>query len=177
MVVTLKQTEAVPASYPATPSGLSAAAVALPAQMIWQRIEAYISARWTARAVVWTVEGPGEWVALLSPATISLVEEWTGTAWQTATPDGSPLGGYELEDKTYRLTASVGGGTVPAAVNEAFRRLAEYMAADVGVAGAASEKQDVGPVSVEHSRNPAWMARAMINSGAADLLRPFRRAG
>lgn len=177
MAGTLKQTEAVPAAYPATPAGLSAAATALNPNLIWQRIEAYTSARWTARAVVWTVDGPGEWEPLLTPATVTLAEEWTGTAWQTATPDASPLGGYDLASKTYRITASVGGGTVPVAVNEAFKRLAEYMAARASHPGASSFKTDVGgAISLSEDRSPAWMARAMINSGAADLLRPYRRA-
>ena len=176
MTATLKQTEAVPASYPVTPSGLSAAALALSAQMIWQRIEAYTSARWTARAVVWTVEGPGEWEPLLTPATVTLAEEWTGTAWQTSTPDASPLGGYDLACKTYRITATVGSGTVPAAVNEAFKRLAEYMAKAERLPGASSYKVDIGgAVSLSVDRSPTWLARAMINSGAADLLRPYRR--
>ena len=176
MAETLKQDEAVPASYPATPTGLSTAAAAINASVIWSRIEAHISTRWTSRAVVWTVEGPGEWVPLLTPATIASIDKWTGTAWETNAPDASPLGGYQLACETYRFTGTAGSGTVPEAVKEAFRRLAEYMAAETGTAGATSEKQDVGPITVEQSRNAAWMARAMINSGAADLLRPYRRA-
>ena len=42
-------------------SALSTAAAALDADMIWQRIEAYIAHRWTERDVTWIVEGPGEW--------------------------------------------------------------------------------------------------------------------
>lgn len=175
MAETLKQYEAVP-TFPATPSGLTSAAAAINASVIWSRIEAYVSTRWTSRAVIWTVEGPGEWVPLLSPASIAPIDKWTGTAWETNAPDASPLGGYQLACETYRFTGTVGSGTVPEAVNEAFRRLAEFMAADAGTAGATSQKHDVGPITVEHSRNAAWMALAMINSGAADLLRPYRRA-
>ena len=64
---TLKQDEAVP-TYPATPTGLSTAAAAINASVIWSRIEAYVWTRWTSRAVVWTVEGPGEWMAVASIA-------------------------------------------------------------------------------------------------------------
>jgi len=96
MAVTLKQVEAVPVTYPATPTGLTTGAAALDAAMIWQRIEAYTLHRFSARAVVWTVEGPGDWVPPLTPATISTVEAWDGEAWVAASPAASPLGGYTL---------------------------------------------------------------------------------
>ena len=177
MAALLRQTEAAPASYPATPGGLSAAAAALSAAAVWQRIEAYTVRRWTPRAVVWTVEGPGEWVPPLAPATVATVDVWTGTAWETAYPAASPLGGYDLAcTGPYRVTGTVGGGTVPAGVSEAFCRLAEYMAEDRGRAGATSESHDVGPIKIAVTRNATWMARAMQASGAGDLLRPYREA-
>lgn len=181
MAETLKQDEALPASYPATPSGLSPAAAAIAAGSIWARIEAYASTRWSSRAVVWTVEGPGDWEPLLTPATVSSIEEWTGTGWQAATPDASPLGGYCLDAKTYRITATVGGGPVPEAVNQAFCRLAEYTSdagapgSTKGRSGASSGTLDLGDYKTSFNRAPTWLARAMINSGAADLLRPYRR--
>jgi hypothetical protein len=178
MAATIKQTEAIPAAYPATPSGLSAAATALDAAVIWQRIEAYTCMRWTARAVVWTVEGPGEWVAPLAPATISTTEQWTGIAWEAFLPGASPLGGYQLDGEgPYRFAGTVGSGAVPATVSEAFRRLAEYLAStDDAPAGASEFTWNLGggAMSENFSRAPTWIARAMINSGAADLLRPYR---
>jgi hypothetical protein len=57
MAVTIKQTEAIPASYPGDGD---------PA--IWQRLESYIAHRFTSRAVVWIVEGCGEWTAAGGPA-------------------------------------------------------------------------------------------------------------
>ena len=176
MIATIKQDEAVPAAYPATPSGLSVAAAALAPSVIWQRIEAYVSARWTARAVIWTVEGCGEWVPLLTPATIAATAQWTGTAWEAFTPDPSPLGGYDLPEGTYRFTGTVGSGTVPETVNEAFRRLAEYLAADRETPGATVEHVSIPGINLDFRRDAAWTAQAMINSGAADLLRPYRRA-
>ncbi|WP_054301957.1 hypothetical protein [Gemmobacter sp. LW-1] len=184
MAVTIKQAEAIPATYPDSPEGLSADAAALDAAMIWQRIEAWIAHRWTARAVVWTVEGPGEWVPPLTPATVQTVEAWQADAWVEVFPPPSPLGGYVLAcDVPYRITATVGSGTPPAAVLEAFRRLAEYMAEDVkpsmrmGRAGVSSMSYSIGSaIDVKFDRNPAWMARALVNSGAGDLLRPYRRA-
>jgi len=180
MVATILQTEGAPASYPAAPAGLSAAAAALSTSMLWQRIEAYIAWRYTSRTITWVVEGPGDWQPPLKPATISTIQIWTGEAWQTETLLTCPLGGYQLPDfGPFKFVGTVGGGAVPAAVNEAVRRIAEYMAAEVnpGHSGArvvSESMPDVFTGSVE--RSPAWMAQALVNSGAADLLRTFRRA-
>lgn len=185
MACTLKQVEALPATYPAAPAGMSVAAAALDPAMIWQRIESYICHRWTARAVVWTVEGPGEWEPPLSPATITTVESWSGTAWVAVTLMASPLGSVVLPaEAPYRITATVGGGTVPAAVSGAYRRLAEY-SAEIGDNGMVpghvshtSHSVAIGSAINESFARPStWAAKAIINSGAGDLLRPYRRAG
>ena len=176
MATTIKQTEALPTAYPDAPDTLSTAAAALDADMIWQRIESYIAYRWTARDVEWIVEGPCEWTPPLAPTTISTVEAWDGAAWSDITPDASPLGGYWLAGAgPYRFTGTVGDGDVPAAVSEAFHRLAEYMAAKPGKPGATSERITAGSISLSHTRSESWMALAMQNSGAGDLLRPYRR--
>jgi hypothetical protein len=177
MATLIKQIEAIPTAYPAV-GGLSAAAMALDRAMIWQRIESYVAHRYAERTVVWIVEGPGEFVPPLTPATVSRVEVWSGAdEWETTTLDASPLGGYYLKcTGPYRFTATVGASAgIPASVNQAYRRLAEYMAAKPGKAGATSERITAGSINIEHSRDEAWMAAALQNSGAADLLRPYRR--
>lgn len=177
MAVTIKQTEGQPASYPAAPAGLSTAAAALDPAMIWQRIEAYIAHRWSVRDVTWIVEGSGEWTAPLAPATIATVEVWQDDQWQAIDPRPSAFGGYVLDGcGPYRFTGTADGGTLPAAVSEAFRRLAEYMAAKPGKAGATSESVAAGSITLTHRRSASWIAEAMQNSGAGDLLRPYRRA-
>jgi hypothetical protein len=178
MPTTLKQLEAAPVDYPDVPSGLSTEAKALNSDMIWQRLESYVAYRWTPRDVVWIVEGCGEWKPPLWPATVDTVEVWSRGAfeWEETTLDPSPLGGYYLPATgPYRFTASVGATSdAPANVNEAFRRLAEYFAAETGTAGARSESIHAGTIRHDVSRDPAWMASAMQNSGAADLLRNYR---
>lgn len=181
MAVTIKQTETAPDAYPAAPAGLSAAATAILAA-VWQRIEAYVAFRATVRDVSWIVEGCGEWVPPLKPATISTVEIWEADAWTAVTLPPSPLGGYVLPGEgPYRFTGTAGDDDagVPADLAEAARRLSEYMAAvpDLEHAGARTVSEtvpDVATLSIE--RSPAWMAQALINSGAADLLRQYRRA-
>ena len=182
MALTLKQTENPPEAWPESPAGLSAKAAALAAAFIWQRIESYTAYRTTEREVSWTVEGCGEWVPPLTPATIATTEIWQADTWQAIELRPSPLGGYVLPGEgPYRFTGTAGDdeAEVPADLAEAFRRLAEYMAAEVnpdhaGVRVVSESVPDVFTGSIE--RSPAWMAQALINSGAADLLRKYRRA-
>lgn len=176
MSTTIKQDEAVPDSYPSAPSGLSTAAAALDADMIWQRIESYIAYRWTSRAVTWVVEGDGEWLPPLAPVTVSAVDIWESDAWAAVTLSPSPLGGYVLLDATYRFTATVDSGTVPAAVNEAFRRLAEYLAAKNRKPGVSRYSMNLGDLSESYDTSLTWKSKAMQYSGAADLLRAYRKA-
>jgi hypothetical protein len=176
MAVTIKQTEGAPDDYPETPSGLSTAAAALDPNMIWQRIEAYTAHRYTSRSIEWVVEGCGEWHPPLAPATIATVEEWQADVWEVATLLPSPLGGYVLPGGTFRFVGTVGAGDVPEIVNEAFRRLAEYMAAAKnGSPGTTRERVTAGSITVDKSRSASWAAQAMANSGAGDLLRNYRR--
>lgn len=161
MAVTIKQVEAIPA-------GVDAA---------WQRIEAHIAHRFTARAVTWTVEGPGEWIAPLTPATISTSEIWNGTAWEAVTLQPGPLGLELPSQGPFRFVATVGGGTIPPAVSEAHSRLTAYVAAMAdntpGARSVSTNIPDVEQLTIE--REPNWIARALQQSGAADLLRPYRK--
>lgn len=184
MTELLEQQEALPSAYPPAPSGLSTAAAALDKDALWQRIEAWIAYRWTARGVIWIVNGPGHFEPLLMPATLTKAEVWRNDAWEEITLPASPLGGLRMiGDGPYRFTADVGGGTVPAAVSEAYRRLAEYWASHQSSgeyalpAGVRAFSHSVGDVSVSVRGDGNWTARAIEASGAADLLRPYRRLG
>ena len=174
----IKQFEDIPAAYPAAPAGLSTAAAALEADMIWARIEDYTAHRFTVREVVWTLLGSGgdEFHPRLTPLVSRTAEYWTGSAWEGLVLLNGPLGIALPFDGTYKITAQVGAGVVPAPVAEAFRRLAEYMADDPGRVGTSSYTDKIGPMEETINRAPNWLARAMQYSGAADLLRPYRRA-
>ncbi|MEY8838321.1 hypothetical protein AB9K41_04680 [Cribrihabitans sp. XS_ASV171] len=178
MIDLLDQSEGVPASYP-TVSGLSTAAAALDQDMLWQRLESYIAHRWTAREVVWVLTGAedDEWRVPLAPLVSQTAEKWEGGAWVSTTIAAGPVGLCLPSDGTFRITGQVGGGDLPAAVSEAFRRLAEYSVETEENAGVSEYSVSLGgAIQTSYSRNPAFMARALINSGAADLLRPYRRA-
>lgn len=171
---TLRQDEAAPEAFPDDPE-VSDEAVAF-LETAWQRVESYIAWRFSPRVVTWIAEGPGDWSPPLTPATITTVEEWRGSTWEETTLDPSPLGGFVLKGcGPYRFTGDVGDDVdVPPLINEAVRRLAGYMAA-------ASESSHPGLRS-ENVPN-VWsgdydaraMARALQDSGAADLLRNYRR--
>jgi len=171
MAVTIRIIEAQPETYPAV-TGVTGDALAT----AWQHVEAYINHRWAARSVHFFVEGPGEWDSPLVPATFTKAEVWRENAWHELTLPEAPLGGYLLaEHGPYRFTGTVGGGTVPAGVAMAVKRLAEYQGAKMGKPGARNERIGAGSINLSHSRHEAWLARAVQNSGAGDLLRQYRR--
>lgn len=171
------QNEALPEAWP-DPPALSAEAAALDAGAIWQRIESYIAHRFTPRQVVWLVEGPGTFDPPLVPCTLGTTEVWDGSSWAECTLAPSPRGGLILPGcGSYRFTASVGAAPAPAAVLEAFRRLAEFLGEDFNTVLAVREEVNLGGVIKQAVERPVtWMARALQLSGAADLLRPYRRA-
>ena len=178
---TLRTTEIEPASWPVV-SGLSADAGAIPEAIIWRRLEAWIAWRWPARSVEWIVEGPGEWTPTLRPVSALSAELWTAGAWEAVTLEATPLGGFRLDaEGPYRIGGTAGDDTdPPESVLEAFRRLAEYSAqarAELNNAGAALAASDVSEGDFSMTRSPNWIARAIHLSGAADLLRPYRRLG
>jgi hypothetical protein len=178
MVATIFVSESVPGQYPAAPAGLSTEAAALDPALVWQRLEAYVAWRFSERTVEWIAEGCGDWQPPLKPATIVTTEIWNGTAWEAVTLSASPLGGYCLPGTgPYRFVGTVGvdGADVPAAVLEAYRRLAEYMA-QVSFEYIGARSVNVVDVGSTELGSPSWRARALQDSGAADLLRTFRRA-
>ena len=171
----LAQSDATPAAWPAVPSGLSPQAASLDPEMIWARLEAYTCTRYTPRAVAWTIEGRAGEVFMppLEPIVSHFAERWWDADWTAIDLLAAPLGLYLPSGGVFRISGQVGAGTVPAAVSEAFRRLAEY-SAQVGTGADGFTSVTDGEVSVE--RAATWAARAIQNSGAADLLRLYRRA-
>lgn len=165
-----KISEATPSAYPAV-SGVTGEALAV----AWQRVEAWIAHRFAARSVTIEAEGPGPLRWPLTPVVVVLsVEAWS-EGWQPAEPPEGPEG-LVLGTGRHRIVATIGAGPVPAAVVEAMRRLAEYNATVDPLPGASSYAVNVGQVSENWRRSATWRARALEMSGAADLLRPFRRA-
>lgn len=176
MAETVRQTEAIPETYPTVTAYPHRqeweGEIAMDASIVWQRLESYIAHRWTPREVIWIVEGEGHWTPPLTPATVTASEVWENGAWSTVTLTAGPYG-YDLTgDGPYRITATVGGGDLPEAVEEAFWRLHEY---SLGIADQFKNEASYRTMS-DTEVTPNWAAKALILSGAADLLRPYRRA-
>jgi hypothetical protein len=183
MPTVIQQVEAAPAKFNGRPPRQTVGdALDRFGKVAWQRIEPWIAWRFSPRTVTWIVQGPGDWRPPLTPAVIDTVEVWNGDAWEATTLSPSALGGYALPGcGPYRFTATVGTPATtapPDIVQDAVKRLAEYLAAEPSVhPGATSERESdegLGETAIE--RSPSWVARAMQNSGAADLLRNYRRA-
>ncbi|MBB5220587.1 hypothetical protein HNP73_000508 [Amaricoccus macauensis] len=178
-MTTLRTDEGRPTLWPVIP-GLSARAAAIEPEVIWRRIESWIAWRWGVRSCSFIIEGGcGAWRAPLHPFTVSTVEAWGGEAWGAATLAADPLGGRSLGDRShYRITGTLGfTEDPPADVLQACRRLAEYSSEKHGIDGASSRTVELGgQLRESYERAPVWLARALTYSGAADLLRPYRRA-
>lgn len=171
-MIVYKQDESPPAKYPDMGDYDPVLEAAL-----WSRIEVYIAYRWGERAVTWTLDGSGDWTPPLTPATVTTIERWNGSEWLEIAEPAGPLG-YDFAGGMYRIQATVGStDDVPADVKTAFERLAGYLEDEISVSASATRQNvDYGNgVSVSLSRPASWRGSALQNSGAADLLRRYRR--
>ena len=172
---TLQIIEGTPASRPA----LSLLDIQVAPAVVWSRIEEWIAYRWGVRDCSFIVEGGcGAWRAPLTPFTVATVDVWHDD-WQPVTLTPHPLGGLVIGDsEAYRLTGTAGSATPPPAeVVEAARRLQAFWAAAAGEdKGSTQESRTEGDLTANVTRSRDWLARAIHSSGAADLLRKYRRA-
>lgn len=173
MAVTVTQVESDPEFYPEieTPEGVSPAAV-------WRRIEHYCTMRWSRRTVTWTVSGSGEWVSPLNDATVMTFETWQNGDWIECDPGASPLGYFFNGSGPHRVFAMVGKTSAPEDVTLAANRLAAYLgeaSSETAIPGATGGRNEVGDVAWSVERSANWLADAMRKSGAADLLRRYRK--
>ena len=152
-------------------------------EAVWKRIEAWVAYRWGARSCIFIVQSGTRraWRPPLHPFTVETVEAWVGDAWEAVSLAPDFAGGVVLEyADAYRFTGILGtDDTPPADVVEAYRRLAEHFVAirvHSPMLGSSKHEQHDGGRSIAIERAPTWTAKAMQNSGAADLLRNYRRA-
>lgn len=163
----IAQIEELPESYPAV-EGVTGAAL----DTAWQRIEHYIAWRFTPRTVTWRVCTDGcEWHAPLAPVVSLTVQVDDGDPY---VPDTCPLGGWALPSGPVIVTATVGAGPVPAAVSEAVSRYAKLIATSKSMPVGATRFSS-GTFNASVRREELNPAMALVNSGAADLLRAYRR--
>ena len=159
----------------------------------WQRIEAYCAHRWTPREVIWLVQGNGDWSPPLTPTTVTKVETWQRGEWQEVAIEPHPFGRITLNGDAHRITATVGeANPAPAAVVKAASRLVNYLVQQIdahdpdlwatSMSWVRVPEMKEGEAVPDHKTNESYtrradyIAKALQYSGAADLLRPYRRA-
>lgn len=166
MIHAIRQIEALPETYAAI-TGIDEADL----PVIWQRLEHHIAYRYSAREVIWHLEADaGEWLPPLAP-----IAEITAVQGDEA-PAEPQLGafGYKLACGETTITATVGADPVPEAVAEAARRLWRYLKAESDIAPGVS-RMSSGSLAISISRREISPAMVLQTSGAADLLRAYRR--
>lgn len=176
MATTLEVQESAPAVYPAIPE----APAAISAALVWRRIESYVACRWTPRTLLIVAEGPGDWRPPIKPFTLATIEIWGDGVWSPGDATPTPLGGLALSaSATYRISGVAGGDNAPTPdVLEAARRLACFLSEAREQASAAFlQSESLEGIGSFTYAQPTVVARALIYSGAADLLRPYREHG
>ena len=194
------EAEFPPLAYPDVPhAALALPDYGKPAAWVWQRIEKYCNWRWTPREVQIEVDGCG-WISLpVRPLRVTKLEyfdemvsyRWSETSWTEFTPASAARqrGGKIYSPFNHTRITGIAGEDNPApeAVIHAAVRLHTYLAhGSEGFPLWATSRSHTAETNdgegVSSNRNesfqrPAnYIAKAMQNSGAADLLRPYRRA-
>lgn len=205
MAELMREVEGVPESWPVIPEAdlipitdITGQPVNSDLAWVWQRIEAYSRERWTPREVVWLVQGCGQWEPPLAPVRLMQIESWSGE-WQASAAKASPWGHIGLSGDAHRITARVGeNNPAPPVVTKAAARLANYLAQQIDgadpdlwatkmrwIVTPPDEAITVGEGTASitrghkteesYERAADYIAKALQYSGAADLLRPYRR--
>jgi len=139
--------------------------------VIWDRLESFCNFRWSETVMEFVVNPPCE-IQWQPPYEPFLIMEVNG---EPAEPD--EYGAVKIRDKSI-IRATIGGAVPSATVLKAYQRLADYFAAEnEAPAGVQRYSVTIGDISETYSMRSDHLSRAMQNSGAADLLRKYRKAG
>ena len=150
-------------TYPPAPSGVTGTVP----EVIWSKLENYCACRWSTAEIEFVVcpHGVLAWRPPYYPYTIDTV-------------NGDPAEVNEFGEVTLSersiVVCTIGGQAVTAGVEEAYKRFADYYAAEP-MNGVSRYSIDVGDISESWSRRRDW--GALGNSGAAELLRKYRKEG
>lgn len=184
--------EMEPAAYPVVPpSALLVVDTGIPA-WIWQRIEAYCNWRWTPREAQIDVDGVGWFNLPVRPFRVTKVEFFAGEAWEEVLPPHAEQRGWRMYSafERCRITGMVGeDNPAPEAVIHAAIRLHAYLghtpesfpmwATSRSHTAENTTHGEGGSTSTRNEtfqRHADYLAKAIQHSGAADLLRRYRRS-
>lgn len=153
-------------SYPTAPADVTGS---IP-EVIWSTLENYCATRWSTAEVEFVVCSHGRcaWRPPFFPFSIETV-------------DGEPaalnaFGEVMLEPGRHKVRCQIGGQPVTAGVEEAYRRLAAYYANPDNRQGYSRHSVNLGG-EISESWSRGRNTSAVGNSGAAELLRQYRKAG
>lgn len=151
--------------YPDAPDGVAGS---IPA-VIWGKLESYVNSRWSTAVVEYQVTCPCavDWRPPYYPFTIDTV------AGDPA--EVNQFGEVRLTAGRHKVVCTVGGLQVDDGIKEAYRRLAEYYGSE-DLRGYARYSVSLGG-EIQESWSRRKDATALSNSGAADLLTKYRKAG
>jgi len=150
--------------YPAAPADVSGSVPAV----IWAKLESYTATRWTTSVVEFEVAAPCpvDWRPPYRPYVIDTVDGEVAVV--------NKYGEVRLTDRAI-VQCTIGGQEVTPEIEEAYRRLAAYYASE-DLRGYSRYS-----VNIDGSLQESWSRRrdstALSNSGAADLLTKYRKAG
>jgi len=178
--------EEIPDSYPEVPlTALAAPDFGPPAAWVWARIEAYCSWRWTPRVARLEVYNHSGWIRMpVRPFRVTKLEicNSSGQFWEWTELDIScaPQRGWNIYAPG--LNTCIRGiagenNPAPGAVIHAAVRLHTYLAhqPESFPLWATSKSHAQGDSNDGFQRPANYIAKAMQHSGAADLLRTYRR--
>ena len=151
-------------------------------EAVWLRIECWIAYRWGERPCTFVVEGGcGSWRPPLVPFAVETIETWTaahGRRSRSAAPARRrrasarrwPIGSAARSARPTRRPRACSRLLVAWPITPPIRKhiLARRFA---------DQQTDRDGASIAIDRAPNWTARVLANSGAADLLRPYRDLG
>lgn len=139
-------------------------------EIIWDVMENYVATRWSTAEVQFTVHSPcrNNWRPPYRPFTIEFVD---GDAAEV-----NQFGEVTLEPGRHSVTCTIGGQPVTAGVETAFSRLFAYYQDVTNRSGYARYSVNLGG-DLSESWSRLKGNSAIGNSGAAELLRKYRKAG
>lgn len=152
-------------NYPAAPADV----VGSIPEVIWGKLESYVACRWSTSLVEFFVDAPcsSDWRPPYFPYVIETV-------------DGQPAsvneyGEVNIPAGRHVISCTIGGQPVTPGIEDAYRRLAAYMASE-DRNGYSRYSVSLGG-EIQESWSRIKNSNALGNSGAAELLTKYRKAG
>lgn len=138
-------------------------------EVIWGKLESYVACRWSTAEVEYSVDSPCS-IAWRPPYYPYVIQTVDGEAAET-----DDYGTVTLSGGRHIVRCTIGGRAVTPGIEEAYRRLSAYMASE-DRNGYSRYSVSLGG-EIQESWSRIRNSNALGNSGAAELLTKYRKAG